>query len=145
MSDNPVGQPEGTEPQEQEESVDVGGFLSDFEGAPAQDQIEAWKSKFGDVMCSAFSDTELYVWRPLSRSEYLQIQQETMMAAQAGAQIGEAEVELRVVSMCMLWASEPGKKALDTKGGSVSSLNEQMMLASNFMPSQMAAQLVIKL
>lgn len=129
----------------EEESPDIAGFLSSFPGSPTEDQVEQWKQQFGEVLCSAFSDTELHIWRPLSRQEYLSIQTEVMQAAQQGIQIGEAEMELRVVTTCLLWSSEPGRKSLDCKGGSISTINEQIMLSSNFMPPAMAASMVLKL
>ena len=136
--------PEAQETQE-EQAPDIADFLSAFPGAPTHDQINQWKATYGEVLCSGFSDTELYIWRPLSRQEFLEIQQEVRQAAQAGQQAGDAEIELRIVGICTLWASDPGRKALDSKGGSISTLHEQIMLSSNFLPSNVAVNMVIKL
>lgn len=133
------------EQEEEQKEPDIASFLSKFPGSPNTDQIEAWKQKFGEILCSAFTEEEIFIWRPLSRQEYLAIQNEAMQARQEGIQVEEAEMELRVVSTCILWSSEPGTKSLDTKGGSISTLNEQIMLNSNFMPPAMAASMVIKL
>lgn len=143
--DQNTQEPQVTPETEEEQTPDLESFLSAFPGSPTHDQINQWKMAYGDVLCSGFSDTELYIWRPLSRREFLDIQQEIIQAAQTGQPAGDAEIELRIVSACILWSSEPGKKALDSKGGSVSTLHEQIMLNSNFLPSAVAANMVIKL
>ena len=143
--DQNTEEPQVTPETEEEQAPDLKDFLSAFPGAPTHDQINQWKAAHGEVLCSGFSDTELFIWRPLSRREFLDVQNEVMQAAQAGQPAGDAEIELRIVSSCILWASDPGRKALDSKGGSVSTVHEQIMLNSNFLPSAIAANMVIKL
>jgi len=133
------------EKQEEEQVPNIAGFLAAVPGSPSEEHIEQWKTKYGDVFCSAFSDTEVFIWRPLARAEFLEVQEKANQVRQAGGQVSDGEAELEVVKVCILWASEPGWGSLEKKAGSVSTLNEQVMLASNFLPTQMAASMVIKL
>jgi len=41
-------------------------LLSEREDSPGSDQIELWKQEYGEIFCSAFSETELFIWRPLA-------------------------------------------------------------------------------
>jgi hypothetical protein len=132
----------------QEEVVqdqDPKALLAGVPGFPPKDQIDAWKSQFGEISCSAFSDEELFVWHPVSRQSYSAIQMEILAARQQNAQVTDTDVEMRTVAECLLWSSEEGTKSLDTKGGSISSLYEQIMFSSNFLPPAMATSMIIKL
>lgn len=117
-------------------------LLKNFEGAPDQVQIDAWKGQFGDVFCSAFSETELYIWRPLNRQEWREHQ---VMLSQAETQVDPFQIEEEVVGSCMLWMSTPGEKALTLKAGSASTLHEQLLQNSNFVDPRLASNLVVKL
>lgn len=124
------------------ELPDLASFLAAFEGAPTKDQIEQWKSAHGEVLCSGFSDVELFIWRPLTRKEYVAMQVEF---AQSEEPVTAFSVEDKVVEMCVLWASNQGLESLERKAGSMSTLHEQIMQNSNFMNPAMASALVIKL
>lgn len=120
----------------------VADALKGFAGAPSKDQIEAWKTQFGEVFCSGFAETELYIWRTVLRSEFVELQSQL---AGSDAPVSALQAEDMVVNMCLLWSSEQGKKALKTKAGSMSALHEQIMSNSNFMDPRLATALVIKL
>lgn len=137
---NPAPEEQTQEPEEQ--MPDLAGFLSAFEGSPTQDQIEAWKSDHGEIFCSGFTETELYIWRPLTRREYVAMQVEL---AQSEEPVTAFTVEEKVVGQCVLWGSGPGLDSLERKAGSLSTLHEQIMQNSNFMNPAMASALVIKL
>ena len=147
MDPNPAPQPDKAEEPvtEEQEAPDLKKFLEALDGAPTEEQVRGWKVSFGDTFCSGFTDTELYIWRPVSRDEWLVLQNEAIAARQAGTQIPDSEVEIRVVEACILWTSDDGRAALRNKAGTVSTLNEQIMLNSNFLPTAMAASMVIKL
>lgn len=130
------------EEQAQPEVPNLVDLLKDFEDSPDQTQIEKWKQQFGEIFVSGFSETELFVWRPLSRSEYVTLQKK-MRSPDANEQLSELEFEEEVVRHCILWGSAMG--ALKNKGGSVSTLSEQIMTNSNFMAPAMASVLVMKL
>lgn len=120
-------------------SEELAKALSIFKGAPDKTQIESWKQEHGEVFCSGFSETELFIWRPLTRLEFQQLQ-----AAGANADQG-FDGEALLVKTCMLWASPAGLKSLEKKAGSLITLNEQVMANSNFMDPRVAQALVIKL
>lgn len=125
-------------PTIENDGPDLSGLLFDFPGAPTKDEVEEWKALHGDVLCSGFSETELYVFRPLTRAEWL--------AMQAMAQQSEGfDVEQEIVDRCLLWATENGKRSLNSKAGSLTTLHEQIMQQSNFVNPSMAAALVVKL
>lgn len=120
----------------------VADALSAFAGSPTRDQIEGWKQKHGEVFCSGFAETELYIWRPMSRAEFVNLQ---VQMGQSEKPVNNLEAEEMVVNTCLLWSSEPGKKALLQKAGSMTALHEQVMANSNFMDPRLATSLVIKL
>ena len=117
-------------------------LLKNFEGAPSQEDIDEWKLEHGDAYCSAFSEVELFIWRPLNRKEWREHQ---MVLAQSQEQIDPFELEEDTVRKCMLWMSEPGMKSLQFKAGSVSTLHEQILQNSNFVDPRLASNLVVKL
>jgi len=128
-----------------EETTAIPSFvdlLQNFEGSPDQAQIDGWKSEFGDVFCSAFSETELFIWRPLNRQEWREHQ---LMMAQAEGQVDPFALEEEMVGKCMLWMSGPGKQSLATKAGSATTLHEQLLQNSNFVDPRLASNLVVKL
>ena len=109
------------------------GLLSDFENHPDEGTISEWKTGYGDVFCSALSETELFVFRAVTRKEHREIQ---------AAAESEEDYEASVVNTCLLWKSVDD---LEKKGGTLPTLLEQIMQNSNFMPPQLAGQLVVKL
>jgi len=127
---------------EQEVEKSLANQVKSFEGAPANDQIEAWKQEHGDVFASAFSDTELLMWRSVARVEFSELQNAAM---QADPPLTQFQMEERLVRLCLLWASPDAMNALDKKAGSMTTLHEQILLNSNFMDPRLAATLVTKL
>jgi hypothetical protein len=121
----------------EEETPTLADHLKNFSGAPDSLKLEEWKGQYGEVFASGFSPEEIFVWRPLSRAEFADMQ--------TRAQEEMFDSEALTVEQCVLWASEPAKKSLSTKAGTLTTLHEQIMQNSNFMPPAMAAQLVMKL
>ena len=132
---------EEVQTEEKDIQKELGGYLSDFPGAPTKEEIEQFKQQHGEVLCSGFSDTELFIWRPITRVEFIRLQAE--LAKQEGAT--QFDLEESTVRCCLLWASAEGQIALDNKAGSLPTLHEQIMQNSNFMNPAMASALVIKL
>lgn len=94
-------------------------------GGPTQIQIDEWKLKYGDVFVAKFSDDEKFVYRPLRRFEYKQI-------LSVGQQDNKAFAEEKVVQLCVLWPVVDPTKVSMLKAGTVSTLVELIMSASNF-------------
>ncbi len=129
--------------QKEEGAPDLAGLLGVFPGAPGQDQLELWKQQHGEIFCSGFSETELFVWRALSRREYVNLQKLLRTPPQQGQEpMNELDYEEQVVRACLLWSSVPD---ITRKGGSISTLSEQVLMNSNFMPPAMASAFVIRL
>jgi hypothetical protein len=128
---------------EEPEVPNLVNLLKDFDGAPGEAEVEKWKQQFGEVFVSGFSETELFVWRPLSREEYVTMQKAMRAPKEGEEPMSDLDFEQAVVDTCMLWGS--ATDALKTKGGSVSTLSEQIMTNSNFMAPAMASVLVMKL
>lgn len=54
-----------------DEDYDSETFL--FAGGPTLDQVEGWKSKYEDQVFMTDFDGEMYIWHPISRSDYKRI------------------------------------------------------------------------
>lgn len=130
------------EEEKKEEEKTLGDVLAAFAGAPDEATIETWKTTHGEVLCSGFSETELFVFRPITRDEFVNLQ---MHIANAQEQISNFAVEQKIVETCLLWASPPGVNSLEKKAGSLSTLHEQILQASNFINPAYASQFVMKL
>lgn len=92
---------------------------------PTQAQIDEWKTKFGDVYLAKFSDTEKYVYRPLRRFEYKQV-------LSLGQGENKSFAEEKVVQMCVIYPSIDPTQMAALKAGTISTLVELIMSASNF-------------
>lgn len=116
-------------------------LLSTFPNAPTEGKIDKWKEIHGEIFCSGFSETELVVWRPINRKEFVNLQEQL----QAGSELNTYELEEKVVVNCILWSTPQAESSLEQKAGSLTTLNEQIMQNSNFMNPQIASAYVIKL
>ena len=115
-------------------------LLQNLTNGPTADQIEKWKAKHGEVYVSGFSEEELYVWRPITRPEYVKLQR----AATQTEGLDQFKYEELVCETCILFSSNPVNWS-GGKAGTVPVLNEQIMYASNFLPTHLASMLVEKL
>lgn len=110
--------------------------LLDSLGGPSQSQVEQWKQQHGEVFVSAFGETEVYLWRSLKRSEYKELQREMADPEKKMDQFGYEEA---ICEKCTLWPKIT--KAYFThetmKGGTATTLAEQIFQNSNFMTPQM--------
>lgn len=123
-----------TEPDPQGQ---IRSFLDQIPGGPSKETVEAWKAAHGDVYVSAFSDTEVFIFRSLNRAEFRSLQE---VAAQEG--FTEMEYQDKTVHTCVLWTSVANVNA---KAGTIPTLTEQIMQNSNFVTPNIAATMVAKL
>ena len=132
------------EPKQEEEKKEksISDYLSEYENSPSEADIEGWKQSHGEVLCSILSEKELFVFIPITRLEYVNLQAHIV---QADGQINNLEVEQLVVNSCVLWASSEGVASIETKAGTLSTLHEQIMQASNFINAAYVSQFVVKL
>lgn len=120
--------------------------LSVFSNAPTMEEISEWKRKDGEILASALSDDEIYIFKPLCRKDHLRIKKQMLEQQKNAEQVSlesNEEYEQEVIKTCLLWQSK--SESLELKAGSIEVLFEQIMQNSNFMNPVMAAQLVIKL
>src|SRR5271157_2936933 len=109
----PVAEVPATE-KEVAPSEKVASAFGAFPGAPSSEQIEQWKAKFGEVYCSGFSETELFVWRPVNRQEFTKLQVD---AASSQTPVTQLDIEEKIVTNCILWASPLAARGTSLKGG----------------------------
>ena len=133
---------ETVEPNQTEQlAANLANLLAAFPNAPSQDQITEWKKQHGDVFVSGFSETEVYIWRPVTRPEYIKIQTRLQ---EPNSPINQFQLEEIVCETCVLWKSVD--VAWDKgKAGTPQALSEQIMQNSNFLSPQAASMLVVKL
>ena len=88
-----------------------------------QEQIEEWKGKYGEVYLISLGE-EKYIYRPIKRFEYKSIM--------ANAESTRAFNEEKIVQMCVVYPIIDATKLPTIKAGTVSTLVELIMAASNF-------------
>jgi len=143
MSDEvtaPEEQKKEEERPEEAVGLDLPGILRSTDGAPTQEEIDKWKAEYGDIFVSAFSDTELFVFRAITRGEWVELQKQ--LSQQEGG-FSQYDIEDALSQTCVLWTSAPN--SVMGKAGTLSVLNEWIMSQSNFMNPAQAAALVAKL
>jgi len=124
----------------EEQIKNLAEALAVFPGAPTQEIMEGWKQEHGSVYASGTSDTEMFIWRPVTRTEFTEVS-----VAAVEQQLTQLAVEAEVVHRCVLWGSPLGMIAMAQKGGTITLLHEQIMVNSNFLDPRIASQIVIKL
>jgi len=125
----------------QEQAPNLMALLKEFKGAPDQAQIDAWKQQYGEVFISGFSEDEVFIWRPICRPEYIEVQTKLQDPKN---DLNQWDLEELICDTAVLWKS----KDVDWKtgkAGTPQSLSEQIMSNSNFMSPQAASMLVAKL
>jgi hypothetical protein len=135
-------QVEVEQPEQDKEPTTAGQALFAFAGGPDRATIEAWKAQYGEVLVAGFTPSELFIFRPLTRAEYVNLQ---TIVARSEKPVTQQEVEEKICDVCTLWASEPALQAVKTKAGSISTLHEQIMQASNFINPMLAGSYVTRL
>lgn len=131
---------ETTTPEEQAQPPSLKSLLQEQPNPPSEAQIEQWKQQFGEVHLSVFSDDELYIYRPLKRLEWKEVQKQL---AQEQDPFKQEEL---LVDRCVLWPVRGDVPlSLLVKAGTVTTLHEQIMHSSNFLPPQVALNLTQRL
>lgn len=133
---------EQEQPEEQEQKVDPKVALFKIPGAPDQTQIELWKTEFKEVFVTPFTEQEMFIFRPIAREEYVEFQSQAS-SPDPERRLDNFSYEEAVLDLCVLFPTKVNWKK--TKAGIISTLFEQIMQNSYFMPAQMASMLVMKL
>jgi hypothetical protein len=128
--------------QQPDPSTELPNLLKGISNAPTQEQIDNWKKEFGEVYVSGFSEVELFVWRPVTRPEYIQIQQ---LAQDPKQEMTQFRLEEFLCDTCVLWKAPEVRSWAQGKAGTPQTLSEQIMSSSNFLSPAAASMLVAKL
>jgi len=118
-------------------------LLKAYDGAPSQEQIDQWKVTYGEVFVSGFSEEDLYIWRPITRQEWRTVQETVQTPDTEGKQLSQLDFEELVCATCVLW--QASKTSLQLKGGTATTLHEQVLQNSNFVAPQAAQMFVARL
>lgn len=136
-------QEEAKEEQEEEEkrltSYDILALL----GGPSKEEIEAYKAQNAtELHILPLSEKEVYIYRPIKRAEWIQLQN---MFAQAGNKIDSNKQEEYLVNKCLVWPKQQLGWEQMSKGGLISSLANAIMYSSYFLPTNLITAIVDKL
>lgn len=116
--------------------------LLDDMGGPSSEQIEKWKAEYGEVFVSAFDPKSVWLWRALRRDEYRRLQ---MTLTNPDSKWDQFDYEEAVCKQCVLWPATTSATFSLGKGGTATTLAEQVMQNSDFFNPAQAAALVMKL
>jgi hypothetical protein len=106
---------------EQEKKISPLGI----ENGPTQEEIDQWKTQFGDIY-SVGLGSEKYIYRPMKRFEYKNVIQLSQ------SQENRTFAEEKIAQMCVVWPAIDPTKLSTLKAGTISTLVELIMAASNF-------------
>jgi len=123
----------------EEPKKELTDFLQDLPGAPGKAQIEKWKAIYGEVFGTGFSETEIYLFRPLRRSEHRELQ---LLLNDPEKQIDQLKYEEIVCDKCVLY---PAQNDWEARAGAATTLAEQIFQNSRFLSPQAASLIVMKL
>lgn len=120
------------EAQEESEMSLIVKTLAMLEDAPTEADIENWKSQYGTIHISTIlNGSDLYLWRTLRRQEYKQLMK-------SGFLNEVLRGEEAIVKKCLLYPKPDEKFMATSNAGVVSSLKEQIMYKSSFVPESIA-------
>ncbi len=109
-----------------------------LEDKPSDEEIEHFKSQVGDVFLASFSEKENFIFRPIKRLEWRTLIQ----------QIQKLDEMKKSEAICMkatLWPKLTQMNINVLTAGSIETLKDLILQASNFMGPEIAMQLVRKL
>jgi len=121
-----------------QEDIIMNGFKA-LGGKPSDEMIEEWKKVHGKIFTIGFDSDEYYVFRPLKRLEWRNL------TAQLAKQPDESKRQEAICIRSVLWPKLDPMVINNGLAGSVSSLYEVILQASNFLAPQEALACVRKL
>lgn len=135
------------EEKKEEKPVDpIEYILKSYDNAPSRKQIDEWKRAFGQVFAVEFTPGRLFVWRTLRRGEYSQILAEVDMMVRKREDLrGDFVLDERIVSKCVLWPDLPPEFFMVSNAGTIPTLSQRIMEASDFIPPELSMRMVVKL
>lgn len=104
-----------------------------FDDGPPMKKIAEWKSLYGDIYMTEV-DTDIFIWRPITRTEYKEI----LKVKNADALYREE----RMCDKCVLWPEDYNFLVMGSgKAGIPSLLSEQIIEKSGFVASDTSKKL----
>lgn len=114
-------------------------FYKQLETKPSDEQIEMWKEQVGDVYFAQISEQEYFVFRAIKRKEWRDL---LKRLEQVKDPLKQDEA---IVMKGVLYPQLDNLKVNLLSAGSVNTMKDLIMQASNFLSAEYALQLVRKL
>lgn len=116
--------------KEDDELMTHEGEEETFPGGPTYNQLADWKSRYnGEIYMSDFDD-DVFIWRPLRRKEYRDINR-------VEGQADEFYVEESICRLCVIWPENYSSQAMVFgKAGIPSTLSNLILERSGFVRPQ---------
>jgi hypothetical protein len=123
-----------------EKPFDIYDYIESV-GGPSKQDVEDYKARQGNLYALPINENEVYLYRPLKRNEWNQLQ--TMFAK--AANLSEDARQEKIVLTCLVWPRLSEEDLQNDDAGVLPSLYEAIMYSSKFMPTQMIINLVSRL
>lgn len=131
-----------TRPAQEEEGPDIYDLIVALRG-PSRAAIEERKKQLGcELIAIPFSDTDIYLIKPLTSLQYRNMQASW---ERAGAEMTEHMRHEAIVKASLQWPTLSPTDYSTMKAGTISSLVEAILFASNFIPTQLLMSMAIRL
>jgi hypothetical protein len=114
-------------------------FFEQLADKPSQEQIDGWKEQVGDVYFAQISESEHFVFRAIKRKEWRDLIKRLEQVKDPMKQ------DEAIVMKAVLYPQLNNLKVNALSAGTINTMKELVMQASNFLPPEYALQLVRKL
>jgi CRISPR/Cas system CSM-associated protein Csm2 small subunit len=114
-------------------------FYEQLQEKPNQEQIDSWKEAVGDVYFAQISEKEYFVFRAIKRKEWRDLLKRLEQVKDPMKQ------DEAIVMKGVLYPKLDNLKINALSAGTINTMKELVMQASNFFPPEYALQLVRKL
>jgi len=112
--------------------------FASLEERPSDEEIEGYKRQYGECYLASFSEKENFLFRPLKRQEWRQLMSQT-------AKLDEFKKSEAIVIRGIVFPKISNVNIGSLAAGTVDSLRDLILEASNFMSPDRSVQLVRKL
>lgn len=114
-------------------------LLAEMPGAPSQAQINEWKAQHGAVYVSPFSESEMYIWRPVLYGEFQKLRMNKHLVED------ETKLQEHIVTRAVLWPNIDPIRMQVSRAGLVPTMYSIILQGSHFLPIDLAMSLVSEL
>lgn len=112
-------------------------------GGPNREMIEAAKREHNcEIIAVPFSEDEIYLIRPLESGVWRKMQSQWEAA---GDKVTEQMRNEQLYGRCVLWPRTEVTSFITMKAGTLSSIVEAIYINSNFLPTNVIAQMTVRL